>query len=201
MSTLKANAIQTLAGKPIVNSTGSILQVVHTPFPGQFVGTASATGTGYYVDVAGLSAAITPSSANNKILIMTNMYVGITSAGSPGYQQHFRIKRNGIPILVGDGVGSRPTATGRVSTYDPANAPNMRFRMVMLGGVHYDSPGSTSEQIYQIALGGYSENPTVYVNRQERFQNALTDATSPLNVAGNFDSTPVSTLTLMEVSA
>jgi hypothetical protein len=193
MSTLKANTIQTLAGKPIVNSTGSILQVVHTPFPGQFVGTASATGTGYYVDVAGLSAAITPSSANNKILIMTNMYVGITSAGAPGYQQHFRIKRNGIPILVGDGVGSRPTATGRVNTYDgdPVYGANMRYRMTILSGVHYDSPGSTSEQIYQIALGGYSGNPTVYVNRQETFQNAITD----------FDSTPLSTLTLMEVSA
>jgi hypothetical protein len=30
MSTIKTNAIQTVAGKPILNSTGSILQVVQT---------------------------------------------------------------------------------------------------------------------------------------------------------------------------
>jgi hypothetical protein len=198
MSTLRTNAITTVAGKPILNSTGGILQVVHTPFPGQFVGTASATGTGYYVDVTGLSAVITPSSANNKILIMTNIYVGITTLGAPGYQQHFRIKRNGVPILVGDGEASRPTATGRVNMYD-TDSNIMRYRMTILSGVHYDSPDSTSPLTYQIELGGYSANPTVYVNRQEIFQNA--SLVFPSDPVGNFDSTPLSTLTLMEVSA
>jgi hypothetical protein len=198
MSTLRTDAITNVSGKPILNSAGGILQVVHTPFPGQFVGTASATGTGYYVDVTGLSAVITPSSANNKILIMTNMYVGITSFGAPGYQQHFRIKRNGSPILVGDGVASRPTATGRVSSYD-GDPITMQYRMTILSGVHYDSPGSTSPLTYQIELGGYSENPTVYVNRQQIFQNA--SLVFPSAPVGNFDSTPLSTLTLMEVSA
>ena len=142
-----------------------------------------------YVDVTGLSASITPTSTTSKILILTNMYIGKTTAGSGGYQQHFRIKRNGTAVILGAGEGGRPTSTGRINMYDAASSWG-QYQMTMFSGVHYDSPASTSALTYQIALGGYSGSPIVYVNRSETWQVG----------ANEYDSTPVSTLTLMEVS-
>ena len=185
MSTLKTNVIQTVTGKPILQSTGSILQVIHTELTTSFTGTSVQTGTGYYIDVTGLSATITPTSTTSKILIFTNMYIGKTTVAD-GYQQHFRIKRNGTAVILGTGEGERPTSTGRINLYGAGT-----YFMSQLSGVHYDSPASVSALTYQIALGGYSGSPIVYVNRSETFQVA----------ANNYDSTPVSTLTLMEVSA
>jgi hypothetical protein len=189
MSIIKTNAIQTVAGKPILNSTGSILQVVHTEKTNSFTGTSSQTGTGYYIDVTGLSASITPTSTTSKILILTNMYIGKTTTAQ-SYQQHFRIKRNGTPIILGAGEGGRPTSTGRINMYS-TDTTSGQYQMVSFSGVHYDSPTSTSSLTYQIELGGYSAAPVVYVNRSETWQ----------ATANNYDSTPVSTLTLMEVSA
>ena len=184
MSTIKTNAITTVAGKPILNSTGSILQVVHTEKTTSFTGTSVQTGAGYYIDVTGLSATITPTSSSNKILILTNMYIGATTTNA-GYQQHFRIKRNGTAVILGAGEGSRPTSTGRINMYTFTTHGMMQF-----SGVHYDSPASTSALTYQIALGGYTGSPIVYLNRSETWQ----------VLANDYDSTPVSTLTLMEVS-
>jgi hypothetical protein len=178
------------SGNPILQQTGSILQVVHTQKTNSFSGTSTQTGSGFYIDVTGLSATITPTSTNSKILILTNMYIGKTTAGSGGYQQHFRIKRNGTAIILGDGEGGRPTSTGRINTYS-SDATSGQYQMTMFSGVHYDSPASTSALTYQIALGGYTSSPVVYVNRSETWQ----------NLANDYDSTPVSTLTLMEVSA
>jgi hypothetical protein len=189
MSILKTNAITTVAGKPILNSTGSILQVVHTEKTTSFTGTSVQTGAGFYIDVTGLSASITPTSSSNKILILTNMYIGKTTASS-SYQQHFRIKRNGTAIILGAGEGGRPTSTGRINMYS-SDTTSSQYQMVSFNGVHYDSPASTSALTYQIALGGYSSSPIVYLNRSETWQ----------NLANDYDSTPVSTLTLMEVSA
>lgn len=191
MSTIKTNAIQTVAGKPILNSTGSILQVVQGILGSTFSATSTDNGTsGYLVDVTGLSATITPTSTTSKILIFTNMYIGTTSVGG-GYQQHYVIKRGGtiITALKGTNEGFRPTVTGKVNMYSPTAAHNT-YSMAVLSGVHYDSPGSTSALTYQIAMGGYSGSAVMYVNRSEAFQNA-----------SSYDSIPQSTLTLMEISA
>jgi hypothetical protein len=177
------------SGNPILQQTGSILQVVHTQKTNSFSGTSTQTGSGFYIDVTGLSATITPTSTNSKILILTNMYIGKTTV-SVGYQQHFRIKRNGTAIILGDGEGGRPTSTGRINMYS-SDTTSGQYQMTMFSGVHYDSPASTSALTYQIALGGYSGSPIVYLNRSETWQ---------IN-ANDYDSTPVSTLTLMEVSA
>lgn len=189
MSILRANSIQTTDAKPILNSTGSILQVVHTQLTTSFSGTSTQTGSGFYVDVTGLSASITPSSTSNRILILTNMYVGKTITAS-SYQQHFRIKRNGTPVILGAGEGGRPTSTGRLNHYS-TDTTSGQYQMFQFNGVHYDTPASTAALTYQIALGGYSGSPVVFVNRSQNWQ----------AIANDYDSTPVSTLTLMEVSA
>jgi hypothetical protein len=170
------------------NRTGNILQVVHSQLTTSFSGTSTQTGTGYYIDVTGLSASITPTSTSSKILILTNMYVG-ASATNGGYQQHFRIKRNGTPVILGTSEGGRPTSTGRINQYN--SDTDVQYRMTSFNGVHYDSPASTSALTYQIELGGYSGSPIIFVNRPSTWQASAND----------YDSIPVSTLTLMEVSA
>jgi hypothetical protein len=189
MSTLRTDAITTVAGKPILNSTGGILQVVHTTLTTSFAGTSVQTGSGLYVNVPGLSATITPTSTTSKILILTHMYVGASGGGSPGYQQHFRIKRNGTPILVGAGEGGRVASTGMINMYNTDGQGN-QYNVFVLSGTHYDSPTSISSLTYQIEMGGWTNSPDVFVNRSRVFQNA----------PPSHDSTPVSTLTLMEVS-
>ena len=53
MSTLKTNAVQTTAGKPILNSTGGVLQVLNVIKTDQFT-----TTSGTPVDVTGLNVSI-----------------------------------------------------------------------------------------------------------------------------------------------
>ena len=64
MSTLKTNQIQTVSEKPILNSTGSVINVYHS----------YDTTQAYYaqhadVDLTGLSITLTPTSANSKFIL------------------------------------------------------------------------------------------------------------------------------------
>ena len=184
-SGINASALTTGRAPSSAMPAGSILQVVHTQLTTSFTGTSTQTGSGYYIDVTGLSATITPTSSTSKILILTNMYIGSSASGNSGYQQSFRIKRNGTRVILGAGEGGRPTSTGRINMYQLST-----YDMQMFSGVHYDSPASTSSLTYQIELGGYSGSPIIYVNRSETWQ----------VLANDYDTTPVSTLTLMEVA-
>jgi len=73
MSTLKTNAIQTVAGKPILNSTGSTMQVVSS------TGTPSLTTTSSTWQSSGFTATITPISSTSKILIQFHAWVAINN--------------------------------------------------------------------------------------------------------------------------
>ena len=167
---------------------GSVLQVVHQEKSSTFVGTSVVDSGGYFIDVTGLSASITPSTTSSTIIVMSTLYIGATTVNL-GYQQSYRIKRTvgGVttfPVL-GDAEGGRPQATGRVNLYDINT-----YVMVLHGGVHKDAPNTTSEITYQVQLGGYSSSPIVYLNRAEAFQ----------FLSGDYDTVPVSTLTLMEIA-
>ena len=181
-----------LSGKTVTLPAGvggKVMQVVHTAKTSTFVGTSVSDSGGYFIDVTGLSASITPLLATSKILIMTTLFVGVTTV-SAGYQQAYRLKRTigastTFPI-VGDAEGGRPRATGRINMY----GTNTYF-MSMQGGVHHDSPATTSAITYQVQIGGYAGSPIVYLNRSETFQ----------VLAGDYDAVPVSTITLMEIAA
>lgn len=183
-----------LSGKTLTlpnNVQGRILQVVHTAKTSTFTGTSVTDNGGWYIDVTGLSASITPLSSSSKILIMATLFIGVTTTAS-GYQQSYRLKRTiggttTYPV-VGDAEGSRPRGTGRINMY----GSNTYF-MGMQGGVHQDSPSTTSAITYQVQIGGYGGSPVVYLNRSETYQDSG-DGT-------NYDTVPVSTLTLMEVKA
>lgn len=120
--------------------------------------------------------------------MVTTLWIGTTTANS-GYQQSYRLKRTiggstTYPVL-GDGEGGRPRSTGRINMY-----LTTAYSMQMSGGTHQDSPATTSPITYQVQIGGYSSAPIVYLNRSEIFQ----------VLAGDYDTVPVSTITLMEIA-
>jgi len=177
MSTIKTNAIQTTAGKPILNSTGSILQVVQTLKTNTF--SATSTGNNVFVDITGLSATITPSSTSNKILVMYTVYSGHSSST---YGRSLRLNRNGTAIAVGDLSGSIPQATSNAYI-------SYQFSCVAETHQVLDSPSSTSAQTYKLQFSSENTNLTYYVN--------IPGNTSTLD---GRSATTVSSITLMEIS-
>jgi hypothetical protein len=141
MSTLKTNAIQTVAGKPILNSTGSILQVVSVNKVDQYF----QSGTGTPTSVPGLSASITPSSASNKILIVSQVNMSATSAGGDSYA---RMIRGGTPIGNGN------------DGYFSQTAGQDYFGVHSQGFFFVDSPATTASTTYTIQVWGQA----LYVN-------------------------------------
>ena len=76
MSTLKTNAIQTVAGKPILNSTGSILQSGYAEYTTQL---SSATTVTYQVFY---SLPIIASASNSRYLLIGNTHTYSTTTGA-----------------------------------------------------------------------------------------------------------------------
>ena len=85
MSTLKTNAIQTIAGKPILNSTGSILQVVSAT-----IGTSTITTTSTSYQSSGYSVTITPGNTSSKILVSLNGGWSFINSGNGMYLTLYR---------------------------------------------------------------------------------------------------------------
>jgi hypothetical protein len=177
MSTIKTNAIQTVAGKPILNSTGSILQVVQTLKTNSF--SATSTGNNVWVDITGLSASITPSSSSSKILVMYTVY---SSHALTTYGRSTRLVRGSTPIAVGDLSGSTPQATTNAYMAYAAS-------MVCETATVLDSPATTSSTTYKVQFSAENTNSTYYVNIPGSITNDGRSATT------------VSSITLMEISA
>jgi hypothetical protein len=86
MSTIKTNAIQTVAGKPILNSTGSILQVVQVVPSATSVATSGTGSNAFNMTTANsvlvFSGSITPSNTSNKVLINFKTAADATTTSS-----------------------------------------------------------------------------------------------------------------------
>ena len=169
------------------SSSGHILQVISGEKGSSFSGTSVPDNGGYYIDVTGYSATITPSSTSSKILVMIHAYVGQSTVAS-GYQQHIRIRQGTNYPFLGTSEGGRPVTSARVNNYT-----GNTHAMMNISGSWLYSPSSTSALTYQVQLGGYSGTPIVYLNRSEAFQNYGSGT-------GNYDTIPLSTITLMEIA-
>lgn len=155
MSTIKTNQIQTTAGKPILNSTGSILQVVQTiPSP-----TAVATVSNTYDTVnptSGntallFSGSITPSSSTSKVLIELNGYFDANT------------------INTGETVCLFRSSTYLFSSYWYRRVQGNETQPHIIKFL--DSPGTTSAVQYDIrATSG--DGRTLYINRNNNNTNA-----------------------------
>lgn len=176
MSVLKTNQIQTTGGKPLLNSTGSILQIVQSVFTGTFTSTSTTP-----VD-CGVSCAITPSSASNKVLVLWTMNV-------EGYA-HFDywLQRNGSNILIGDASGSQTRSTIHKYT---TSSYNTTYDIYMSGGQYLDSPATTASVTYKWqSANPYSSsyfhalNGVMYHNQDASYNGRVPSVLTLMEVSG-----------------
>ena len=174
-ATFVAGDVLTAAQQNALRGAFRILQVVSTTKTDTYT---MASNT--YATVTGLTATITPSSATSKILV-----IGTLSAiGNTGVSRATsRLIRDSTAIAVGTSTGNRVAGTAGI----PISAAT--GDMYSMGLTFLDSPSSTSALVYGIQVRTNDTPATVYVNRSENDS----DNTSY--------SRPVSTITVMEISA
>jgi len=153
---------------PTASKIGQVLSTTKTD-------TFTTTSTSF-VDITGLSQAITPTSASSTILVIYSVS-GINTAGTN--RSAIRMMRNSTAIAVGAGAGSRTQSTFQWDLQAGSN-------ILSYAGSYLDSPASTSSTTYK-AQAICLDAGTTYVNR------SVTDT----------DSAPfsrvVSTITVMEI--
>ena len=189
MSILKTNQIQTTAGKPILHSTGGIIQVVSTYYGDRF--TSSSTS---YADITNFNVTITPSSSSNKIYLMCCM-------GAAGVQQSTLDHGNGIRTLRSIGGGSY-SDNNKLNGPSAGSRKRITYKGVgwsynsdhMPGGLSFsglDDPATTSAVTYKLQVWCQSSSHPFHLNRP------------PNNADGGsiYQSACMSSLTVMEVTA
>lgn len=134
MSTLKTNAIQTIAGKPILNSTGSIIQVVYGDMGSNTVTIASQDNQ----VISFCSATITPTSINSKILLIAHVVSNIWYVSSYGFA------RNGVNI----GGNTNTNSSNSISTNYTGQSTTEQNLCFSTTYQYLDSPGTTSSITY-----------------------------------------------------
>lgn len=158
--------------------TGSVLQVR------QSVKADRSSVTGGTFGDSGLSVNITPSSTSSNILVMVHAHVG----SSNGYEMALKLQRDNADIsgALGDADGVRPATTSMINAYKNSNDI---YTMIPTTIVYYDTSVSTTSQVnYKLQMKNYS-TLTIYLNRSSAFANYA-----------EYDSTPISTITAMEIA-
>ena len=150
MSILSTNSIQSLSGQQILNNTGGILQANSKTYTGLFTTTTFSS----FVDITDFFVTITPTSTTNRILIIGHIAIGTTSASSSIH----KILCNGTEIYPNN------PSTGRYSGWiEYLNLDNNITRNSMF--VYLHSPGSTSQQLYQVQCKCNDAGYTTTINR------------------------------------
>jgi hypothetical protein len=147
--------------------------------------TFSTTPGAIWVDVAGLSASITPTSASNRILVTVDM----KGAGSQDTSIiRSRLLRDSTPIYIGDAAGDRPRGMGQF--YIASGGAGGGFYIAQLGGTFLDSPATTSTITYKVQIGGDATSSTIFINRTQGDRDS----------GGTVDSRIAASITVMEIS-
>jgi hypothetical protein len=152
------NASAAIAGTKLTGA-GKVLQVVSS-FKSDTASTSSTSFTSL-----GLSVSITPSSASNKILILTDAKIG----HSTGQVRYVALFKDGSIISTGDTAGTRIKA-GITLTDGDGSQKIEPYAVTFL-----DSPSTTSSVTYAI-YGRVYTSGTVYINRSDNDGDAGNDA-------------------------
>ena len=172
-----------LSGKTVTLPAGvggKVLQVVQTVKSDTF-----STTSGTLVDVTGLSASITPSSASSKILVMTTVW-----ASSSHYAEHISLLRDSTDIGLADAAGNRRRTFLDFASNKADQASD--GAVLCLSGQLLDSPNTSSSITYKIQAARRVDNqntPTIYINRSV-----------PDRDTSTYDHRKISTITLMEIA-
>ena len=155
---------------------GQVLQTVKTSTFSHTFGSSHS-----FVNITGLSQAITPVATSSKILLM----VTVNALSDAGSQATIDTIRDTTQIFVGDAASNRISATAMANQ----NASDSDWSVSNIHYTFLDSPNTTSSITYQVRIGGFA-NGTQHVNKSER------DSAS-----GSYDNRLASSITLMEVLA
>ena len=149
---------------------GKVLQVISTTKTDTF--TTSSTS---FVDVTGLSVAITPMSATSEIMIFVNIF---TSNTVSGFRAYTALLRDTVHIALGDAAGSRTRVSGFSRDDSVQGMPSSTITI-------NDNPATTSPITYKIQLK--AEGNTATLNRSGGDNDA------------SFSPRVTSTITVMEI--
>ena len=177
MSTIKANAIQTLGGVDVSNKILQVINVIKTD--------TFNTNSTSYAAVPGLSITITPKLSSSSILIIPSINGNSYNRGGT-----LQLWRNGTTVsaLMPSSAGSRGvTNIGGLWTGDGSGDGGMIFGV---GTILLDSPATTSATTYAV----YAR--TVDTPSYGTWINKANDDTDNSDFVR-----AVSTLTVMEVAA
>lgn len=134
MSTLKTNAIQTVAGLPLLNSTGNIIQVVYGDMGNNTVTIATQDNS----VISNCSVTITPTRTTSRILLLAHI------AHNAFYVSSFGFARNGVSI---GGNSNTNSANSIATSYWGQGTTDLGWS-VSTTYQYLDSPGTTSPITY-----------------------------------------------------
>ena len=164
--------------RPEMGYAGAVLQVVSTTFSSEF----SWTTKGAWVDMTGISATITPTSATSKILVQVMLSTG---DGGNNYGRAYRVLRDSTVFAEGPNTAS---IMARAQAGTPMGAIGYNALIITIPIIVVDSPASTSAITYKLqGFASASSSTTSYINR-------------PYAPASVDSQTGISTITLMEVA-
>lgn len=135
---------------------GSVIQTQSTTLTTMW----SNTGSSGWYDVPGLSVAITPQLSTSKILLVGNVFGGLSDFNNFNY--YWQFVRNSTPVGVGT-AGTQNNVTGGHNMY--LSGGSVPFSGSM-SGTFLDSPATTSAITYKIQVSPWDSNGTIYVNRR-----------------------------------
>jgi hypothetical protein len=154
MSTIKTNTIQTVAGKPILNSTGSILQTVWQNLGS---GSFSATSTSATPRATGFTNTITPGSTSSKILHIVTIGCQFVCDGNIFIYRGGTQASNSLMDSYRDGITASYTV----------DMPAYTFTFL-------DSPATTSAISYELYCRATGCSGTMYVGSSGDFESSWT---------------------------
>ena len=159
MSELRTNRIVPRDGIPSGASGGGIIQVVFV----EKSDVESLTSNSTPQLIPGLSATITPTRSDSKILVQVVFHASI--GGS--YAAHYIVLRRGsTDINIGDAAGSRVRGSLALQTatfWDDNSGANYSMGQASLNFL--DSPATTSSVTYKLQWAGNTSAYTLYLNR------------------------------------
>jgi hypothetical protein len=135
---LQTNAIQTVAGKPILNSTGSVLQVVATNTVGSD-GDITTSSSAYVT--TGLTATITPLSASSKLFVQWSGNVKFYALGAD-------VGDDGIALKIYRDGAAITTSNENLFYRSDANSNNQHSPATINQYVNANSTSPTTFALY-----------------------------------------------------
>ena len=149
MSTIKTNQIQTVAGKLILGSTGSLLNVA------QYITTATTLYSGsvdVYQTITDMNYTYTPVGSGSKIIIHWECRIGFPN----NHSQNVKLLVNGTGAYLGSGGSDQSSSQSLYVTNTSAMIDSFD------GTYIFQNTGTSS---VSLGLQGASQNGVFYLNR------------------------------------